>query len=56
MKCMACSEETGRDVESLCPECEVGMFEHDAETALSNLIEGYRKLLKLNKEKQNDYS
>ena len=37
----------------LCPKCEIGMLEHEAEAALKGLITGYRKLLKLESEVDN---
>ena len=47
MKCKGCGKESENE---LCPMCEIGMLEHDAETALQHLIEAYRKLLKIKSE------
>ena len=40
------------DLDALCPTCAIGFLEHEAEVALRNLIEGYRKLLKTERERK----
>ena len=40
---------------ALCPVCLIGMLEYEAETALRNLVEGYRKLLNLESEGNNEF-
>jgi len=48
---MGCGKESKREI---CPVCEIDMFEHEVKVALDNLIEGYRKLLNLESEVENE--
>lgn len=53
-KCIACGKERESDYDEMCLKCKVGWLEHNAEVALQDLIDGYHKLLKLEKEKQDE--
>lgn len=51
MKCVACDKESETE---LCPLCEIGWLEYEAEVALKHYIEAVNKVLYPEKEKQNE--